>query len=411
MTASILPPNATPLERALEAVGRARLDAIAIPVADVTRPHEAPPAFLPFLAFARSVDLWDRDWPEETKRAIVADAVRLHRLKGTLAGIRAHVAYTRGEIVDAVVPPQAFFAGGDDDALWEAWRASLDEIRIYTVRSTAAENGYATSRGADDEVLLPGAFLGEEATATPTMFAGADLVSEYATLVSGGVEIPIGMIRRPDPRWGRTGEVIDFTWPGPAGAALFCDDAGSADGHVDGAADLPGLVSVHLVEGATSARWNVCSAASGFIQDVVPERGVVSTDDGVAVYADTPWDLDFVDEVDPDGATYRSLRLMRGAADLLPPASFCDHDRLGMPAYTAELVLAVPETAGPAVVFADATPLDGFHVAGDPDLRALDFALDAIAAAASARDTILVDLDVPTRRSLAVRGFDALQLT
>ncbi|HBH7221765.1 TPA: phage tail protein I, partial [Escherichia coli] len=39
-------------------------------------------------AWAFSVDRWDRNWPEETKRQVIRDAWLIHRHKGTISALR-----------------------------------------------------------------------------------------------------------------------------------------------------------------------------------------------------------------------------------------------------------------------------------------------------------------------------------
>lgn len=47
-----------------------------------------PVHLLPYLAWAFSVDRWDRNWPEETKRQVIRDAWLIHRHKGTISALR-----------------------------------------------------------------------------------------------------------------------------------------------------------------------------------------------------------------------------------------------------------------------------------------------------------------------------------
>lgn len=90
---SILPPNATRTERALEGGIAARLEGIAAhELADLTNPATCPVRFLDWLAQSRGVDDWDRDWPEEVKRAVIAASIAVHRHKGTPGAIRAALA-------------------------------------------------------------------------------------------------------------------------------------------------------------------------------------------------------------------------------------------------------------------------------------------------------------------------------
>ncbi|WP_162901258.1 phage tail protein I [Breoghania sp. L-A4] len=131
----VLPSNATPLERALERVGARVLD-IPAPLKDLWNPDTCPVAFLPHLAAAFSVDFWNGDWDEAKKRSVIRNAVRHHRLKGTLAGIEAYAAMAGAEILGLHRPPEKFFAGGSDTLEQRrAWLDALPVIKVY--RSTA----------------------------------------------------------------------------------------------------------------------------------------------------------------------------------------------------------------------------------------------------------------------------------
>ncbi|HET9509999.1 MAG TPA: phage tail protein I [Sphingomonas sp.] len=83
---SLLPPNATKLERALEA-GTARIGDIAAPIDTLVDPATIAAGALPWLAFGLSVDLWDAAWPEAVKRDAVATSIAQHRIKGTVASV------------------------------------------------------------------------------------------------------------------------------------------------------------------------------------------------------------------------------------------------------------------------------------------------------------------------------------
>lgn len=82
MTASILPANLADLERDLDAA-LSRIELVEIPIAVLWNPWACPLDVLPYLAWAVSVDQWRSDWPEQTKRRVVAESIGLHRLKGT----------------------------------------------------------------------------------------------------------------------------------------------------------------------------------------------------------------------------------------------------------------------------------------------------------------------------------------
>lgn len=94
---SLLPPNATQAERALEAV-TARIGSVPIPLPALIDPATCPEPLLPWLAWALSVDNWSADWPVAVKRAQVANAIPIQRRKGTAASVRQVVAAFGGNI-------------------------------------------------------------------------------------------------------------------------------------------------------------------------------------------------------------------------------------------------------------------------------------------------------------------------
>ena len=86
---SLLPPNATKLEKALEAHFAARVEALpAEAPRDAWIPERCPEALLPWLAWALSVDRWDPDWTPDIKRAVIAAAWSDHQKKGTVGAVK-----------------------------------------------------------------------------------------------------------------------------------------------------------------------------------------------------------------------------------------------------------------------------------------------------------------------------------
>lgn len=84
----VLPPNSTRLESVLFDTVSHALSSIGDPVADMRNADAAPHAFLPFLAWAFSVDAWNSAWGEDVKRAAIAASVRVHRIKGTVRALK-----------------------------------------------------------------------------------------------------------------------------------------------------------------------------------------------------------------------------------------------------------------------------------------------------------------------------------
>ena len=94
MTNSLLPPNASALDRAAEEVLTAHLSAIEQPHRALWNPHTCPIDLLPWLAWALSVDEWDSQWSEAQQREAVLTAIELNRKRGTpwaiLRALAAH---------------------------------------------------------------------------------------------------------------------------------------------------------------------------------------------------------------------------------------------------------------------------------------------------------------------------------
>lgn len=92
---SLLPKNSTPLERTLEEVAGERLEGLSFDFASLFDPDTCPPAFLPYLAWERGVELWDEDFVgveseddlTRRRREIISRFEKIKRLRGTLAAI------------------------------------------------------------------------------------------------------------------------------------------------------------------------------------------------------------------------------------------------------------------------------------------------------------------------------------
>lgn len=85
----LLPANVTPLESSLEALIHDRFDGLTIDHQTLMDPANCPVQFLPFLAWALSVDVWDAAWPQAIQRRVIANSPAVHRAKGTRAAAAA----------------------------------------------------------------------------------------------------------------------------------------------------------------------------------------------------------------------------------------------------------------------------------------------------------------------------------
>lgn len=84
---TLLPPNATALEKALEATLQSTTQ-LPIELATLWDAKHCDEALLPWLAWALSVDVWDSTWPVAVKREIIASSILVHRQKGTLKALK-----------------------------------------------------------------------------------------------------------------------------------------------------------------------------------------------------------------------------------------------------------------------------------------------------------------------------------
>ncbi|HEJ6963168.1 TPA: phage tail protein I [Serratia marcescens] len=84
---SLLPLGSSALERRA-AESCAAVSDLNVPLRNLWNPDKCPIVFLPYLAWAFSVDRWDEKWTAAEKRKIVKDAFFIHRRKGTVAAIK-----------------------------------------------------------------------------------------------------------------------------------------------------------------------------------------------------------------------------------------------------------------------------------------------------------------------------------
>lgn len=153
---SILPPNATALERALERLAGQRIDAIGVPLRDLWSAENCPEALLPWLAWALSIDQWDASWPLNIRRARVAAAISIQRIKGTAKSVFDVVASFGGDVVvrewfqeEPPATPHTFkltvALGGQGDAVPSA--SFIDAVISEVSRTKPARSHFTFSVG------------------------------------------------------------------------------------------------------------------------------------------------------------------------------------------------------------------------------------------------------------------------
>ncbi|MFZ1873246.1 MAG: phage tail protein I [Chania sp.] len=87
MSNTLLPPSASAWMRHTETV-TARLSAITVALRTLWTPTACPVDLLPYLAWALSVDQWDKGWAVERKIEAIQQSYWIHRRKGTRAAVR-----------------------------------------------------------------------------------------------------------------------------------------------------------------------------------------------------------------------------------------------------------------------------------------------------------------------------------
>lgn len=130
MNNSLLPPSSGDWLRHTEA-GTARLSAITVALRTLWTPTACPVDLLPYLAWALSVDRWDKDWSAERKIAAIQRSYWLHRRKGTRAAVRRVI-----EDMGFSATFAEWFDVGDDPG---TFRLEVDINEVGLTQKTLAE--------------------------------------------------------------------------------------------------------------------------------------------------------------------------------------------------------------------------------------------------------------------------------
>lgn len=85
---SLLPPNSTKFERCFEASFQ-RVSDVSTPARTFNDPMQAPKSVLPWLAWEKSVDVWNKNWSEDQKRKTIANSYYVHSYKGTVGAVQS----------------------------------------------------------------------------------------------------------------------------------------------------------------------------------------------------------------------------------------------------------------------------------------------------------------------------------
>lgn len=127
----LAPDTATAAERCLDDAARQRVGLVPAGYGPWCV-DDLPDAWLPVLAWALSIDLWSPAWTAAERRVAIRDAVGLHRLKGTPAGVKRALDFV-GAIYD-YAEPAAFRCRITIHNLAALSLADLTAARVYIAR-------------------------------------------------------------------------------------------------------------------------------------------------------------------------------------------------------------------------------------------------------------------------------------
>lgn len=85
---SLIPPNATSLEKAVEQLGH-QISNLTVPFVSLHRIDQCPDKFLPWLAWQHRVEYWNPQWPDFDKRSAITAAKAFNAQRGTRASLQS----------------------------------------------------------------------------------------------------------------------------------------------------------------------------------------------------------------------------------------------------------------------------------------------------------------------------------
>ncbi len=139
---SKLPPSASKMERVMEQVFWEELALIERDIRNFYDPYQCRVDLLPYLAWEMSVDYWDENWSEQTKRDVIAASNPIHTTKGTRYALDKSIESIRddGLSVTEWFDDEVNLAPGFFRVNLEARNSDIDEStvpQIYTAVNNA----------------------------------------------------------------------------------------------------------------------------------------------------------------------------------------------------------------------------------------------------------------------------------
>lgn len=176
---NLLPPNATPMERAFVQVC-AELLSFDTPLATLANPDTIPAKFLPWLAWSLGVRSWKPYWSEAVKRMRVRHAIAIARQQGTAQSVEDVVASFGGHVVvrpwfeqEPPGDPYTFqltltLTDGEQDTS----AAFVDDVISEVSRTKSARDHFTFTQGLHARASVPVLAAGRAVTYAHLQFTG-----------------------------------------------------------------------------------------------------------------------------------------------------------------------------------------------------------------------------------------------
>lgn len=379
---SLLPQNATPLERDIEQTQDRLLAINPDEITRLYRPHQISSALLPWLAWAFDVPFWPDD--PQLKRKLVADSWRLHRLRGTLGGMKAIAGYQDAEIVRAITPPAKVHLSPSltvDER--NEFLQRYPQLRIYRYRT------YGQRIGA----MLHRCFTNAGSKHWPLISDAVQRFLPRAYLWRSGTETELSILERQQVISQReTLTITEIRQPATAGWVSFCNRPNFPLRHLAGSDAAKRLYRLRLTGSYTDRsevlRRETHAPGLSLIDvryDSVAETGQINPHAGVFINRFITGRIALTTAQDRLYQRFylfdpEIARLRRGAS------LFIGESRLGMPPHHAELLIKV---LGVINRRAASRFVSGYLV--DPGKKRLESLLETLRWMMRASDRIAID--------------------
>lgn len=373
--ATLLPPNASALERAVEQATAPSDNADAL--RPLYRPSSIPGETLPWLAWAFDVPLWPNNSAE--RRGITADSWSLHRVRGTLGGLKSVARYAGAEVTKAIAPPAKVYSSPSltrDER--NAFVARYPQLRIYRYRTQGNRVG-----------IHCGDTMGRW---MPVQSDALLRILPRAYVYKDGTETELSVIERKTTTTTATAEsssVTEVAIPGAAGRLSFVDQYPRYLTVTTAARRFYRMTLQQTYQDSTETLRRQTVEPSMTAIDVKPDA-IAQTGQAAGIHAGQFVAKHLIPSTAGD-RIYKRLYLFDPAVEVIRRAATMNLNtgRLGMPAHNAELSVRVP---GSRHKLAAARFVRGHLVASDQAV--LTDCLDAMRNMARASDRVLINTTI-----------------